>query len=136
MAVALSFCRLFGQDVLKTSFRKYSDSPLNMNHGALKIEVQHFFKEKFCMEKYKQLNMEERSLIQTQLTMGFNPSWIAKSLGRSVSTVTRELHRNGWERPLVKRDRGRPPLLRGSIVRYWRKHGPLGILPSPGLNVV
>jgi len=62
------------------------------------------------MEKYKQLNMEERSLIQTQLTMGFNPSWIAKSLGRSVSTVTRELHRNGWERPLVKRDRGRPPI--------------------------
>jgi transposase, IS30 family len=44
------------------------------------------------MEKYKQLNMEERSLIQTQLTMGFNPSWIAKSLGRSVSTVTREKH--------------------------------------------
>lgn len=87
------------------------------------------------MEKYKQLNMEERSLIQTQLTMGFNPSFIAKSLGRPVSTVTRELHRNGWERPLVKRDRGRP-LLRGSTVRYWRKHGPLGILPSPGLDVV
>ncbi|NOS73364.1 MAG: hypothetical protein HOP36_02240 [Methyloglobulus sp.] len=28
MAVALSFCRLFGQEVLKTSFRKNSDSPL------------------------------------------------------------------------------------------------------------
>jgi IS30 family transposase len=62
------------------------------------------------MEKYKQLSMEERSLIQTQLTMGFKPSWIAESLGRSVSTVTRELHRNGWERPVVKRDRGRPPI--------------------------
>jgi transposase, IS30 family len=62
------------------------------------------------MEKYKQLNMEERSLIQTQLTMGFKPSLIAKSLGRSVSTVTRELQRNGWERTVVKRDRGRPPI--------------------------
>ncbi|MEQ1545695.1 MAG: hypothetical protein ABL924_11685 [Methyloglobulus sp.] len=27
-AAALSFCRLFEQDVLKTSFRKDSDSPL------------------------------------------------------------------------------------------------------------
>jgi tRNA uridine 5-carbamoylmethylation protein Kti12 len=27
LKVALSFCRLFGQDVLKTSFRKNSDSP-------------------------------------------------------------------------------------------------------------
>ncbi|MEQ1546021.1 MAG: hypothetical protein ABL924_13385 [Methyloglobulus sp.] len=27
LPVALSFCRLFGQDVLKTSFRKNSDSP-------------------------------------------------------------------------------------------------------------
>jgi transposase, IS30 family len=62
------------------------------------------------MEKYKQLSMEERSLIQTQLTIGFKPSWTAKSLGRSVSTITRELHRNGWERPVVKRDRGRPPI--------------------------
>jgi transposase, IS30 family len=62
------------------------------------------------MEKYKQLSMEERSLIQTQLTMGFNPSWVAGSLGRSVSTITRELHRNGWERPVVKRGRGRPPI--------------------------
>jgi transposase, IS30 family len=62
------------------------------------------------MEKYKQLSMEERSLIQTQLTMGFKPSCIAEGLGRSVSTVKRELHRNGWERPVVKRDRGRPPI--------------------------
>ncbi len=55
-------------------------------------------------------SMEERSLIQTQLTMGFKPSWIAKGLGRSVSTVTRELRRNGWERPVVERARGRPPI--------------------------
>jgi IS30 family transposase len=62
------------------------------------------------MGKYKQLSIEERSLIQTQLTMGFNPSWIAKGLGRPVSTITRELQRDGWERPVMKRDRGRPPI--------------------------
>lgn len=62
------------------------------------------------MGKYKRLSIEERSLIQTQLTLGFKPSWIAEDLGRSVSTVTRELRRNGWERPVVERDRGRPPI--------------------------
>jgi IS30 family transposase len=62
------------------------------------------------MEKYKQLSIEERGLIQTQLTLGFKPSWIAESLGRPVSTISRELRRNGWERPVVKRDRGRPPM--------------------------
>jgi len=36
------------------------------------------------MEKYKQLSMEERILIKTQLTWVFKPSWIAVSLGRSV----------------------------------------------------
>ncbi|WP_349027719.1 hypothetical protein [Methyloglobulus sp.] len=35
--------------------------------------------------------------------MGFKPSWIAESLGLSVSTITRELRCNGWERPVVKR---------------------------------
>ncbi len=29
------------------------------------------------MEKYKQLSLEERSVIQAQLTLGFKPSWIA-----------------------------------------------------------
>jgi transposase, IS30 family len=52
----------------------------------------------------------ERSLIQTQFTLGFKPSWIAESLGLSVSTITRELRCNGWERPVVKPDRGRPPI--------------------------
>ncbi|MEQ1739292.1 MAG: helix-turn-helix domain-containing protein [Methyloglobulus sp.] len=61
------------------------------------------------MEKYKQLSIEERSLIQTQLALGFKPSWIAECLGRSVSTTTRELSRNGWEWPAVKCGRGRPP---------------------------
>ncbi|WP_349027595.1 hypothetical protein [Methyloglobulus sp.] len=34
LAVALSFCRLFGQDILKTSFRKNSDSPLLYLNGS------------------------------------------------------------------------------------------------------
>jgi hypothetical protein len=34
---------------------------------------------KCFMEKYKQLSMEEHSLIQSQLTLGFKPSWIALS---------------------------------------------------------
>ena len=60
------------------------------------------------MEKYKQLSIEERSIIQAQLTLGFKASWIAVGLGRSVSTVTRELRRNGWINVSAKRGRGRP----------------------------
>ena len=60
------------------------------------------------MEKYKQLSMEERSLIQSQLTLGFKPSWIALSLGRSVSTITRELKRNSWVKTIELVRRGRP----------------------------
>jgi len=62
------------------------------------------------MGKYKQLSIEERSFIQTQLTLGIKPSVIAAGLGRSVSTILRELYRNGWERLTQKRARGRPPI--------------------------
>ncbi|MBC7787964.1 MAG: helix-turn-helix domain-containing protein, partial [Methylophilaceae bacterium] len=41
------------------------------------------------MGNYKQLSIEERSVIQAQLTLGFKPSWIAVGLGRSVSTIGR-----------------------------------------------
>ena len=46
---------------------------------------------------YKQLSLEERCLIQTQLMMGFKPAAIAAGLKRARSTVTREMHRNGWK---------------------------------------
>ena len=59
-------------------------------------------------KKYKQLTIEERTLIQTQLSMGFKPADIAKSLDRSASTLSRELKRNGWQRPPAQRGRGRP----------------------------
>ena len=60
------------------------------------------------MGNYKQLSIEERSVIQAQLTLGFKPSWIAHELGRSVSTISRELHRNGWVKRRVDPGRGRP----------------------------
>ena len=62
------------------------------------------------MRKYKQLSFEERSDIQTQLTLGFKASWIAIGLGRSISTISRELHRNGWIRAKVPAKRGRPAI--------------------------
>jgi IS30 family transposase len=79
--------------------------------------------------------MKERSLIQMQLTLGFKPSWIAEGLGRSVSTVTQELCRNGWERPVVERGRGRAPIA-GKYRAVRRKRVPPRILPRPGLNAV
>lgn len=62
---------------------------------------------------YKQLSIEERTMIQTQLEMGFKPAVIAVGLNRSPSTICRELRRNGWIRPMTPRGRGRPPLAGG-----------------------
>lgn len=64
-------------------------------------------------KKYKQLNLEERTMIQTQLSLGFKPSRIAQELGRSASTVSRELKRNGWVRVQQPRCPGRPRLAGG-----------------------
>jgi IS30 family transposase len=64
---------------------------------------------KCCMKKnYTHLTLEERTMIQTQLSMGFKPAQIARELGRSASTLSRELKRNGWARPSVRRSPGRP----------------------------
>lgn len=62
------------------------------------------------MGNYKQLSIEERSVIQAQLTLGFKPSLIAVGLGRSVSTISRELRRNGWVKLKEKPRRGRPAI--------------------------
>ena len=62
---------------------------------------------------YKQLSIEERTLIQTQLAIGVKPAAIAKGLGRCASTISRELKRNGWVRPKSQRARGRPLLAGG-----------------------
>jgi transposase, IS30 family len=53
---------------------------------------------------YAQLKSEERAMIQMHLSLGTRPSKIAFYLGRARSTITRELIRNGWQRPrLVSR---------------------------------
>jgi IS30 family transposase len=62
---------------------------------------------------YKQLSIEERTLIQTQLEMGIKPAAIAASLNRSASTLSRELRRNGWVRPTACRGPGRAPVAGG-----------------------
>lgn len=66
------------------------------------------------MEKnYKHLSIEERTLIQTLLSLEYKPGEIARELGRSVSTVSRELKRNGWTCPQQPRGVGRPMLSGG-----------------------
>ena len=62
------------------------------------------------MENYKQLSIKERSFIQAQLTLGFKPCWIGVRLTRSISTISRELRRNGWVKLRKKVRRGRPAI--------------------------
>ena len=75
-------------------------------------------------KKYKQLSLEERTMIQTQLSMGFKPGRIAQELGRSASTLSRELKRNGWVRPKQPGCVGRPRLAGGyrSDAAHRRAH--------------
>lgn len=63
-------------------------------------------------QNYTHLSIEERTMIQTQLGMGFKPAQIARELGRSPATLSRELKRNGWIRP-GKRGVGRPLMAGG-----------------------
>ncbi|MBL8419122.1 MAG: helix-turn-helix domain-containing protein [Dechloromonas sp.] len=62
---------------------------------------------------YKQLSIEERAMVQTQLEMVIKPVAIARELCRSAATLSRELNRNGWVRPKARRERGRPLLAGG-----------------------
>lgn len=50
-------------------------------------------------KNYKQLSIEER-MIQTQLSMVRKLGQIARELGHSAWTLSCELKRNGWTRPL------------------------------------
>ena len=67
------------------------------------------------MEKtYKHLDCTERAMIQVGLEQGLSLRSIAQSLLRPVSTVSRELKRNGWEPALLRAGRrGRPPVAGG-----------------------
>lgn len=42
------------------------------------------------------MSLEERTLIKTQLSMGFRTARIAREPGCSTATLSRELKRNGW----------------------------------------
>lgn len=44
-------------------------------------------------KSYKQLSIEERTMVQTKLAMGIKLGAIALELGRSASTLSRELSR-------------------------------------------
>jgi len=57
---------------------------------------------------YRHLSFEERTLLQTQLVMGWSPAAIAAGLQRARSTITREMARNGWRATPARRPRGRP----------------------------
>jgi transposase, IS30 family len=62
---------------------------------------------------YVQLSIEERAIIQAQLSLGVRPSVIAANMKRSPSTISRELKRNSWVRPMAYRRPGRPPVAGG-----------------------
>ena len=63
---------------------------------------------------YKHLDCTERAMIQVGLEQGLSLRSIAQSLLRPVSTVSRELKRNGWEPALLRAGRrGRPPVAGG-----------------------
>ncbi|HSL03554.1 MAG TPA: helix-turn-helix domain-containing protein [Nitrospiraceae bacterium] len=47
----------------------------------------------------RQVRLEERMMLQTQLERGIKPAAIAVGMNRSPSTLSRELRRNGWVRP-------------------------------------
>ena len=57
---------------------------------------------------YKKLTKDERTFIQLELMIALKPTQIALELSRSTSTITRELNRNGWIRPVKLRGRGWP----------------------------
>jgi len=46
------------------------------------------------MKKYKQLSLEQRYVIERLLEEGYNQKQIANAIGRSESTISRELRRN------------------------------------------
>ena len=63
---------------------------------------------------YKHLSCEERTLIQLSLEQGCTLRVIACSLQRALSSISRELKRNGWTNPTTGfRKRGHPPLAGG-----------------------
>lgn len=55
------------------------------------------------MKKYTHLTNEERFFIHTSLREGRNQNQIAAALGRSPSTISREIRRSMWQRSIIYR---------------------------------
>lgn len=72
-------------------------------------------------KRYNQLSLEERCLLQSQLSLGFRPAHIAAGLKRARSTITREMRRNGWRPEAQRADRGRPPIAGGYYAPFAQK---------------
>ncbi len=83
---------------------------------------------------YKQLSIEERTMIQAQLEMGIKPAAIAMGLGRSASTLSRELRRNGWVRPKTRPGPGRPPVADGYRAEAAHQNAPMPARPNRELS--
>src|ERR1035441_8968689 len=72
--------------------------------GTFKFQVQHFLRRgDSCMmgDTYSHLSIHERARIEMYLVLGTRSSQIAEYLERSPSTISREIHRNGWRRPTI-----------------------------------
>ena len=67
---------------------------------------------------FRQLSMDERCLLQTQLSMGWRPAAIAAGLQRARSTISREMARNGWLAAASRPTLGRTPIAGGYRVTH------------------
>lgn len=87
---------------------------------------------------YEHLDSTERAVIQVGLEQGLSMRSIARNLGRPVSTVSRELHRNGWEpSSLRKGRRGRRPVAGGyRAVRAEQRARQLACRPSTAKRLI
>ena len=64
-------------------------------------------------KSHVQLSIEERAIIQAQLTLGRKRAEIAANLNRPPSTISRELKRSSWARPKEPPRPGRPAVAGG-----------------------
>ena len=84
--------------------------------GGFKVEVQHtrIKKASRCMTRtYQHLSAEERGAIMGMKLQGCSARSIAGALGRSPSTITRELLRNGYKCDAELAATGRPRIAGG-----------------------
>ena len=75
---------------------------------------------------YRQLSLEERCVLQTQLSMGWSPAAIAAGLQRARSTISREMTRNGWLVLDARPKLGRPPIAGGYYALRAHRRAQLG----------